>query len=144
MALAFHTDAGVRTDSTVVGTLGLYSTDGGQPLGNGTSRYANRDLTAAVTSQVVSDIRRTYDPGWTSRGNRDKRYYEVRETKVPVLFILGRKDDYIPVEAAEKMVAEHPEAQIVWLEHAGHMGFLEEREAAAGALLDFVGAAREA
>lgn len=87
MALAFHTDAGVRTDSTVVGTLGLYSTDGGQPLGNGTSRYANRDLTAAVTSQVVSDIRRTYDPGWTSRGNRDKRYYEVRETKVPAMII---------------------------------------------------------
>ena len=38
MVLALHTDAGVKTDSTTVGTLGLYSTDGGNPLGNGTSR----------------------------------------------------------------------------------------------------------
>lgn len=87
MALAFHTDAGVKTDSTTVGTLGLYSTDGGNPLGNGTSRYANRDLTAAVTSQVINDIRHLYDPDWNSRGNRDRRYYEVRETKVPAMII---------------------------------------------------------
>lgn len=87
LAFAFHTDAGVKTDSTVVGTLGLYSTDGGNPLGNGTSRYANRDLTASVTSQVIGDIRRLYDPNWTSRGNLDRRYYEVRETKVPAMII---------------------------------------------------------
>ena len=62
----------------------------------------------------------------------------LRRTKVPVLFILGRKDNYIPVEAAEKMVADHPEARVVWLEHSGHMGFLEEPEATAKALLDFV------
>ena len=62
----------------------------------------------------------------------------LRTTKVPVLFILGRKDNYIPVEVAEKMVAEHPEAKVVWLEHSGHMGFLEEPEATASALLDFV------
>ncbi|MFR9248710.1 MAG: alpha/beta fold hydrolase [Alistipes shahii] len=43
-----------------------------------------------------------------------------------------------PVEAAEKMVAEHPEAQVVWLENSGHMGFLEEPEAAAQAILGFV------
>ena len=66
----------------------------------------------------------------------------LRTTKVPVLFILGRKDNYIPVEVAEKMVAEHPEAKVVWLEHSGHMGFLEEPEATAAALLDFVKAAK--
>lgn len=62
----------------------------------------------------------------------------LRQTKVPVLFILGRKDNYIPVEVAEKMVAGHPEAKIVWLENSGHMGFLEEPEKTAEALLDFV------
>lgn len=87
MVLALHTDAGLTTDSTTVGTLGLYSTDGGNPLGNGTSRYANRDLTSSVTSQVIDDIRRLYDPAWHSRGNRDKRYYEVRETKVPAMIM---------------------------------------------------------
>ena len=69
---------------------------------------------------------------------RKDRNAMLRETKVPVLFILGRKDGYIPVEAAEKMVAEHPEAQVVWLENSGHMGFLEEPEAAAQAILGFV------
>lgn len=68
----------------------------------------------------------------------------LRKTKVPVLFILGRKDNYIPVEVAEKMVAGHPEAQVVWLENSGHMGFLEEPEATAAALLDFAGVKREA
>lgn len=87
MVLAFHTDAGIKPDSTTVGTLGLYSTDGGNPLGNGTSRYANRDLTAAVTTQVVNDIRQLYNPNWSSRNYFDRRYYEIRETKVPAMII---------------------------------------------------------
>lgn len=56
----------------------------------------------------------------------------------PILFILGRKDGYIVPEIAEKMVAEHPEAEVVWLENSGHMGFIEESKACAAALLDFV------
>lgn len=63
----------------------------------------------------------------------------LRRATVPVLFILGRKDDYLPVEAAEAMVAAHPEARVVWLENSGHMGFLEEPEATARAILEFVG-----
>lgn len=62
----------------------------------------------------------------------------LRESQVPQLFILGRKDNYIPLEAAEKMVAEHPQAKVVWLEDSGHMGFLEEPEATAAAILGFV------
>lgn len=56
----------------------------------------------------------------------------------PILFVLGRKDGYIVPEVAEKMVAEHPEAEVVWLENSGHMGFIEEAKACASALLDFV------
>ena len=56
----------------------------------------------------------------------------------PILFILGRKDGYIVPEIAEKMVAEHPEAKVVWLENSGHMGFIEEPKACAQALLEFV------
>ncbi len=62
----------------------------------------------------------------------------LRASSVPQLFILGREDEYIPQEAAERMVAAHPGARVVWLEHAGHMGFLEEPEATAQAILDFV------
>ena len=56
----------------------------------------------------------------------------------PILFVLGRKDGYIVPEIAEKMVAEHPEAKVVWLENSGHMGFIEEAKSCASALLDFV------
>ena len=56
----------------------------------------------------------------------------------PILFILGRKDGYIVPEIAKKMVAEHPEAEVVWLENSGHMGFIEESKVCATALLDFI------
>ena len=56
----------------------------------------------------------------------------------PILFILGRKDGYIVAEVAEKMVTEHPEARVVWLESSGHMGFIEEANTCAQALLEFV------
>ena len=56
----------------------------------------------------------------------------------PILFVLGRKDGHIVAEVAEKMVAEHPEAKVVWLENSGHMGFIEEPQACAKALLEFV------
>ncbi len=74
---------------------------------------------------------------------RKDRNELLRTTRVPVLFVLGRKDGYIPAETAERMVAEHPEAQVAWLEHSGHMGFLEEPETTAEALLRFVGANAE-
>ena len=56
----------------------------------------------------------------------------------PILFILGRRDCYIIAETADKMVAEHPEAEVVWLDNSGHMGFIEEAQKCASALLDFV------
>lgn len=73
---------------------------------------------------------------------RPDRNELLRKSSVPQLFILGRKDGYIPLEAAEKMTAEHPQARVAWLENSGHMGFLEEPEAAAQALLEFVRSTR--
>lgn len=62
----------------------------------------------------------------------------LRASSVPQLFILGRHDNYIPVEAAERFVADNPQAQVVWLEASGHMGFIEEPERCAAAILGFV------
>lgn len=73
--------------------------------------------------------------GMIARRDRNEM---LRGSKVPQLFILGRRDGYIPVETAEAMVAAHPQARVAWLEHSGHMGFLEEPEAAAAAILGFV------
>ena len=62
----------------------------------------------------------------------------LRNMPAPQLFILGRKDGYIVPEVAEAMVAAHPQAAVAWMENSGHMSFIEEPEACASALLDFV------
>lgn len=61
----------------------------------------------------------------------------LRESEVPQLFIFGRYDEYITVEAAEDMVAKHPQAEVLWLEDSGHMGFVEEPQKSAEAIIDF-------
>ena len=62
----------------------------------------------------------------------------LRKSTVKQLFILGKMDGYIPLEVAEGIVAVHPQAKVAWLEQSGHMGFIEEPEACAEALLEFV------
>lgn len=69
---------------------------------------------------------------------RPDRNEMLQQSSVRQLFILGRKDGYIPLEVAEAMVARHPQARVVWLEESGHMGFLEEPQPCAEALLAFV------
>ncbi len=51
-------------------------------------------------------------------------------------FIYGKYDDYIPVEVAQRVEAEQPQARVVWLENSGHMGFFEEPELTAQAILE--------
>ena len=101
----------------------------------------NRDRMKDYIGDLTEQVFVTEDDGIVALLNgmigRKDQNAMLRETRVPVLFILGRKDGYIPAEVAEKMVADHPEARVVWLENSGHMGFLEEPETTAKALLDF-------
>lgn len=69
---------------------------------------------------------------------RQSRGDMLRESGIPHLFIFGRHDYYIPEEVAQKMIAEDPTAKVVWLEHSGHMGFIEEPELCANAILDMI------
>ena len=62
----------------------------------------------------------------------------LRESAVRQLFILGKLDNYISVEAAEAFIEKNPQAQVAWLENSGHMGFIEEPQACAEALLGFI------
>lgn len=62
----------------------------------------------------------------------------LRASSVRQLFIVGRHDNYIPVAAAESFIADNPQAQVVWLDASGHMGFIEEPERCASAILGFV------
>lgn len=102
------------------------------------NRTRMRDYIEDLTEQVFI----TEDEGIAALLNgmiaRRDQNEMLRRSPVPQLFILGKKDNYIPPEAAEKIIAEHPQAKVVWLENSGHMGFLEEPEAAARAILGFV------
>jgi pimeloyl-ACP methyl ester carboxylesterase len=69
---------------------------------------------------------------------RPDRNEMLADLKIQQLFILGRHDEYITPEIADQMIARHPAARVVWLEHSGHMGLVEEPRLAADAILDFV------
>lgn len=62
----------------------------------------------------------------------------LRTSGVRHMFIFGRHDYYIPNDIAEEMIASDPTAEVLWLEHSGHMGFYEEPELCARAILDFI------
>jgi hypothetical protein len=88
LALAFHTDAGVTANDSIIGTLGIYSStrnDGVFP--NGQSKLANRDLADLVQTQVVDDIRKQVNPCWTHRGLWDREYSEAWRPIVPVMLL---------------------------------------------------------
>jgi pimeloyl-ACP methyl ester carboxylesterase len=69
---------------------------------------------------------------------RRDRGAQLRDSGIPHLFIFGRHDYYIPNDVAEQMAADDTSAQVLWLEHSGHMGFYEEPEACANAILNLV------
>jgi hypothetical protein len=88
LTLAFHTDAGVTPDDSVIGTLGIYSTyknKGTYPTGR--SSIASRDLTDIIQTQIVFDIRRMYNPQWTRRALWDRQYSEAWRPNTPAMLL---------------------------------------------------------
>ena len=104
----------------------------------------NRQRMADAIADLTEQVYLTEDDGSVALLNgmiaRPDRNEMLRRSPVRQLFVFGRKDEYIPAAVAEQLAAAHPQAQVVWLADSGHMGFLEEPEAAAEALLRFVGA----
>jgi len=90
LALAFHSDAGATVNDSIIGTLGICTirnTEGKTTFLNGISRWASRDLTDIVQTQIVSDIRKTFAPEWTRRNIWNKSYSESRVPEVPTMLL---------------------------------------------------------
>lgn len=86
MTLAFHTDAGITPDSSIVGSLVIYNTTfAPDTFPNGQSKWASRDLADIIQTQVVGDLQKLYDPQWTRRGMWNKQYSEAVRPKVPTV-----------------------------------------------------------
>ena len=102
----------------------------------------NRERLQRYINQLVEQVHITDDEGIVAllggMIERKDQNEMLKSSPVRQLFILGKKDGYIPVEAAEEFIAKNPQAEVVWLEESGHMGFIEQPKECAQALIDFV------
>ena len=89
LSFAFHSDAGVTQNDSIIGTLGIYTllADNKDELPNGESRLNGRLLTDFVQTQVVEDIRKEFEPKWSRRQTWDRSYSESRTTSVPAMLL---------------------------------------------------------
>ncbi|MFA6676519.1 MAG: xanthan lyase [Bacteroidales bacterium] len=89
MSLAFHSDAGTTLSDSIIGTLALYTSnsEGNKTYPNRESRLVSRELADLVQTQVVNDIRRSFEPEWNRRELADKQYYETRVPEVPSMIL---------------------------------------------------------
>lgn len=84
MSMALHSDAGFSKEDAIIGSLGIYTTDFNDGrLNAGTDRYASRDLSDILLTQLQQDIRATFNIAWTRRSMWDSNYSETRLPAVP-------------------------------------------------------------
>jgi hypothetical protein len=90
LSMAFHTDAGITSKDSTIGTLSIYSIPDarkGIVFPDSVSRIANRDLADLVQSQIVNDVRAKYDPAWQRRQLRNGDYSEAVRPNMPALLL---------------------------------------------------------
>jgi len=108
--------------------------------------YADDNLDRLRTDIDLSKsiARRTPDEGIIVLLNgmkaRPDRSAFLEKTALPVLWVLGKKDNYIPFETvsekAKQLLNNH--GKLLVLENSGHAGFIEEKEATLNALHAFL------
>jgi pimeloyl-ACP methyl ester carboxylesterase len=69
---------------------------------------------------------------------RPDRTDVMKDPSLPLLLIGGMKDNYIPAEVFEKLLALAPHAEVLRLEESGHMGFIEEPAVVVQALVEML------
>ena len=88
MSMAFHSDAGFSKTDEWIGTLGIYTTNFNEgKLNSGVSRYASRDLTDLMQTQIQKDISARYGAIWPRRGMWNRNYSETRLPAVPSMIL---------------------------------------------------------
>jgi hypothetical protein len=90
LAFAFHSDAGTRPNDSIFGTLAIYTVsnnDKSSLYANGSSRWSSRELSDIVQTQIVEDIKKTFNPKWIRRGMWNRSYSESRVPEVPTMLL---------------------------------------------------------
>jgi hypothetical protein len=86
LSLAFHTDAGISESDTTIGTLMIYSSMGADTTDafpDSVSRLANRDFGDILQTEIVKDIKSSFDPIWNRRDLMDSEYTEAFWQNMP-------------------------------------------------------------
>ncbi|MCB0742602.1 MAG: N-acetylmuramoyl-L-alanine amidase, partial [Ignavibacteriae bacterium] len=100
-SLAFHTDAGITSNDTTVGTLLIYSIEGidsSKIFPETYSRLANRDFADIMQTQLVNDIKAKYDPVWNRRQLMEAQYSEAARPNMPsALLELASHQNFLDV-----------------------------------------------
>ena len=90
LSLAFHTDAGLAQNDSTIGTLSIYTIkdfDNKSTYPDGISRFAARDLADLLQTQIVDDIRSSFDKTWSRRSLRNDEYSETKRPNVPAVIL---------------------------------------------------------
>ena len=86
LALAIHSDAGVRSDRGIYGSLSICTTqdaEGNTDYPAGLSRQASSDFSALLLDNLTRDLTRQFGVEWTRREHWDRNYAETRMPQVP-------------------------------------------------------------
>jgi len=62
----------------------------------------------------------------------------MNESTVPLLWILGKKDNYINFQATKDRIHLNKMGKFLPLNNSGHMGFIEEKAVCAKHLIAFI------
>jgi len=90
LSLALHSDAGVRSDRNIYGSLSIstsWNGKGEHHYGSGLARRAAADLSNLLLSQVTTDLSARYQISWTRREHWDRNYAETRMPDVPAAIL---------------------------------------------------------
>jgi len=90
----------------------------------------SKDIAATIRDEGIIAILN----GMMLRPSRQKL---MEMGKVPCLWILGKKDNFINHEDIQKRVSLPSNARVVVFENSGHMGFIEEQDLAVEVVADF-------
>lgn len=86
ITFGFHSDAGISSDDSLIGSLGIVTTEyNGDTIATGLSRYMSRDIIGTVLQTVQHDVNARYGIRWACRGILDRSYSESRLPVVPAM-----------------------------------------------------------
>ena len=84
LSLSFHSDAGYSCGDSIVGSLGVVTTEfNGDTLATGRSRFMSRDFATFMLNNVKDDLQRELGLEWRVRGIMDRDYSESRLPVMP-------------------------------------------------------------